>query len=90
MSDAFLPDSTADNGEGIYADTKFAVTDLRDYRAYTTNDGEIKKHDTLYRLIKAGSIFIPKDESFVAAFKDENVQVIGYNETIKGKKKREK
>lgn len=44
--------------------TLFAVTQTKDYRAYLTNpDGSIKKGDRLHRFIKAGSVFIVKDET---------------------------
>jgi hypothetical protein len=92
MSDAFLPNpaDAKQSDDGIYAGTKFAVTDLREYRAYTTNEGKIRKASILYHLIRAGSIFVPKSEDFVDAFQDRNVQIIGYNGIIQGIKEREK
>ena len=92
MSDAFLPNpaDAKQSDDGIYAGTKFAVTDLREYRAYTTNEGKIRKASILYHLIRAGSIFVPKSEDFVDAFQDGSVQIIGYNEIIQGIKEREK
>ena len=66
----------------IYEKTLFAATDTRDYRAYTTEAGKIRKDSVLYKNICAGSIFIPKDKEFVKLFEDKNVALIGYNSVI--------
>lgn len=43
----------------IYKSTCFSVVDFRDYRAYETlQGGRVKKDTVLYKLIKAGSVFI--------------------------------
>lgn len=77
MSDMFL---TSD----IYTHTKFAITETRDYRAYTTNvQGKVYKDPTLYKLIRAGSVFIPTDkEDFLNRLGNDHVSVIGYNTAI--------
>ncbi|MBR2025235.1 MAG: hypothetical protein IKA02_05455 [Clostridia bacterium] len=78
LSDIFMDSS-------IYEDTRFAITKTKDYRAYTTDGGKVTKHSSLYKLISAGSIFIPKinKEDFCKKFNDETVTVIGYNTVIK-------
>lgn len=60
---------------------EFAVVDTRDYRAYITNpDGSITKDPVLYKLIKAGSVFIISDkEKFDALTQKSNCQIAGYN-----------
>ena len=70
----------------IYDHVSFAITDTRDYRAYTTNDGKVTKASKLYKLIRAGSVFktstlgeLKKDIS------DPNVEVIGYNKIVSNK-----
>lgn len=69
----------------IYGDTSFAITKTKDYRAYTTDGGKITKHSSLYKLISAGSIFIPKIDAneFISKFNDQTVAKIGYNTVIK-------
>lgn len=77
LSDAFV-------GSDIYANTLFAVTDTRDYRAYTTTRGEVAKGSVLYKNICAGSVFIPKNmELFCKAFENASVSCAGYNKIIK-------
>ena len=60
---------------------KFAVVETRDYRAYITNpDGRITKDPVLYKLIKAGSVFINSDkEKFDALTQKPNCQIAGFN-----------
>lgn len=60
---------------------KFAVIQTRDYRAYITNlDGKITKDSVLYKLIKAGSVFIIKDkEGFGGLVNKDNCQLAGFN-----------
>ena len=78
LSDMFLHSN-------IYNQTTFAITDTRDYRSYTTADGRVTKGSKLYKLIRAGSIFIPKDyEEFEKSLIDESVSIVGYNQYIKG------
>ena len=80
LSDMFLRND-------VYAHTVFAITDTRDYRSYTTADGRVTKGSRLYKLISAGSIFMPEDQTkFEELLADETVSVIGYNKYIKGEK----
>ena len=80
---------------GIYSQTKFAITDTKDYRAYTTaivevkNDPNVKskckitKDSKLYKLVRAGSILIPKNENTLkTAISNNNVEIIGYNKVV--------
>jgi len=74
-------DTLADNS--IYKMAKFAVVDFRDYRAYATNsDGKVEKGGTLYKLIKAGSVFISDDTSKIVC-SHANCEQIGFNIMIK-------
>jgi hypothetical protein len=79
LSDVFVTSA-------IYDKTKFAITELKDYRAYTTPDGKVSKDSSLYRVIKAGSIFIPSNYTELKEMiTDENTQIIGYNTIISKK-----
>lgn len=70
-----------------YEDTLFAITDTRDYRAMTTeisaNTLIRSKSETLYHLLKAGSIFIVKDDAAAKAWiekqTNQNAENIGFN-----------
>lgn len=74
-------DTLADNS--IYEFARFAVVDFRDYRAYATNsDGKVEKGGTLYKLIKAGSVFISDDTSKIVC-SHANCEQIGFNIMIK-------
>ncbi len=76
-------------------DTKkitFCAIDTKDYRAFRTvfKDKEkfrfttVKKGNELYRLLKAGSIIITKDEEdFELINRNENANRIGFNSIIK-------
>ena len=68
---------------------KFAVIQTRDYRAYITNpDGKITKDSVLYKLIKAGSVFIIKDnEDFGGLINKDNCQLAGFNCIVAKEKK---
>ena len=68
---------------------KFAVIQTRDYRAYITNpDGKITKDSVLYKLIKAGSVFIIKDkENFGGLINKDNCQLAGFNCIVAKEKK---
>ena len=74
LSDAFADSDVLERCE-------FAVVETRDYRAYITNpDGRITKDPVLYKLIKAGSVFIISDkEKFDALTQKPNCQIAGYN-----------
>ena len=74
-----LSDAFADSD--VLERCKFAVVETRDYRAYITNpDGRITKDPVLYKLIKAGSVFIISDkEKFDALTQKPNCQIAGYN-----------
>lgn len=67
----------------IYDKCKFSVTDTKTYRAYSKQGGTVSKKDVLYRVISAGSVFIPVDiEAFADFVRKDNVNRIGYNEII--------
>ena len=70
-------------GPEIYEYSKFSVTKTKTYRAYSRHGTKVSKDSVLYRIITAGSVFIPVDkESFVAAIKKDNLNRIGYNKMI--------
>ena len=71
----------------IYDHCKFAVVRLRDYIAYETmRDGKVKKGSVLYKLIKAGSVFIPSDkDKFKEKTENSNCRKIGFNYFISNK-----
>lgn len=76
QGDAFLPSD-------IYAHAKFSYAAVKTYRGYQTRDGRVTKGSALYRLIKAGSVFIPRDkEEFLSCAGYENGEAIGYNTYI--------
>ena len=77
MSDMFLQSD-------IYAKTRFAVTETKDYRAYTTDaQGHVSKDTKLYKLIRAGSVFVPMNqEEFLGLLDNAQVRVIGYNTVV--------
>ncbi len=86
---SYLPDGLAYvlgdtfTGPEIYENSKFSVTDTKTYRAYSRQGAKVRKDDILYRLITAGSVFIPIDkEAFVVSVKKKNLNTIGYNEII--------
>lgn len=66
--------------------TLFTVLDTKDFRSFCTNTGgKIKKGGTLYRLVKAGSIFITEDgkaKEWTEKNKNEYANKIGYNQFI--------
>lgn len=67
----------------IYKAAKFSVVDFRDYRAYETkSNGEVEKGGKLYKLIKAGSVFISDDTSKIVCER-KNCEQIGFNIMIK-------
>lgn len=67
----------------ICDDTFFAVTDIKTYRHFCAEGGNVKKGSMLYRLIKAGSIFIPRDkDKFIADLSDKALTKVGYNTLI--------
>ncbi len=76
LGDAFIdPD--------VYEKSLFAVTKTKTYRAYRKNGAMVTKDSELYRLITAGSIFIPRNaEEFSAFIQNNNVNRIGFNEFI--------
>ncbi len=64
----------------IYAQSLFAVTALRTYRAYAASGERVSKAAVLHRLIAAGSVFIPQDKTaFMQATANEAVSRVGYN-----------
>lgn len=67
----------------VYNSVKFAVTKTKDYRSYITDNEKIKKGSVLYKVLCAGSVFIPDDKSaFKNAFMFENAEQIGFNNVI--------
>ena len=67
----------------IYKASKFSVVDFRDYRAYETkSNGEVEKGGKLYKLIKAGSVFISDDTSKIVCSRG-NCEKIGFNIIVK-------
>lgn len=76
----------------IYGGVKFAATELRDYRAYTTCGGRVSKDTTLYKLIKAGSTFLVDGDrwaEFSKRITDPTVETVGYNCVVSQRKKAE-
>ena len=83
LSDTFLPDGSNDCYDP-YKGTFFAVTDTIEYRSSTADSkGRVTRGESLYRLLKAGSIFLTetgKGQEWAAQFnKVENVSTLGYN-----------
>ncbi len=67
----------------IYKECKFAATKTKTYRYYAKSGKTVTKGGTLYNLISAGSVVIPKDkDKFKKSIENNNVNVIGYNEII--------
>jgi len=93
-SDSILHDTNGIAGiEAVENNSVFSVVDYKTAREYVTNYGERKQKDRftksqrLYRLIRAGSIFIPKPgkvEEISNLFKDEHFNIIGMNHYIMG------
>lgn len=77
LSDVFV------NSE-IYNCCEFAVTDTRDYRAYeTTKEGKVRKDSTLWKLIKAGSVFIVSAlVKFSELTESANCKTAGFNNIV--------
>lgn len=64
-------------------DTYFAVTSVKTYRHFTAESGNVKKGSMLYRPIKAGSIFIPRNkDDFIKGISKESFMKAGYNTLI--------
>lgn len=70
----------------IFDRTQFAAVNFRDFRAYETlSDGRVKKGSVLYKLIKAGSVFISDTPNvLVDLCSSANCQKIGFNTIITG------
>ena len=87
LSDLYIPD----NVEEVYNGCSFACIKTKDYRSFITNyktnrfENRFQRGITLQTMIKAGSIFILKDETSSVLFPWEdskvvkNVQQVGYN-----------
>ena len=90
LSDLYIPN----NVEAIYNGCSFSCIKTKDYRSFTTNykttrfENRFQRGSTLQTMIKAGSIFVLKDEtaSVLSPWKDStvvrNAQQIGYNIVI--------
>ena len=76
-------DTLADSN--IYSSSKFAVVKTRDYRAYLTGKkGNVVKGSKLYKLIKAGSVFIADDYSALEnSIENLNCRQAGFNIIVK-------
>lgn len=76
LSDCFVESS-------VYDKTLFAVTKTKTYRSYEKNSNKVTKGTTLYRLITAGSVFIPREKAaFLNSVAKENLNKTGYNTFI--------
>jgi len=100
ISSILRPDITYCFGDAFlnsdcYKETKFAITDFKDYRSYTTAYAKsenskvsehyksIKKGGVLFKLVRAGSVFISKNNS-KKLFSDTYINPIGFNTFING------
>ena len=73
LSDCFIE-------ENIYNSCFFAITKIKTYRHYVKNNKTVTKGGTLYRLITAGSVFIPREKvEFFKGVAKENLNKTGYN-----------
>ena len=70
--------STGMNMNDLYHDVRFAAAATRDFRSFDTNSGRISTK--LYRLIKAGSMFMIPDNW--DKMQNENAEKIGLNQII--------
>ena len=93
-SDSILHDTDGIAGiESVENNSVFSVVDYKTAREYVTNYGERRQKDRftkserLYRLIRAGSVFIPdpsKMEEITNLFDDSHFNIIGMNHYIMG------
>ena len=69
----------------IYNSSKFAIVKTRDYRAYLTGkNGHISKGSRLYKLIRAGSVFIADNYSTLEkSIENLNCRQTGFNIIVK-------
>ncbi len=73
-----LGDSFTDRS--IYEKSLFSVTKIKTYRIFSRENKRVYKSQTLYKLIRAGSVFIPENkEEFLSLVRNENTKTIGYN-----------
>lgn len=88
-----LPEGLSYCLSDVFADVEvlqhsiFSVVETRDYRAFITNsddsDRRITKDSVLYKLIKAGSVFIVKDrEKFIELTEKPSCQLAGFNRIV--------
>ncbi len=76
-----LGDMFADRS--IYEKSLFSVTKIKTYRIFSRDNKRVYKSNTLYKLIRAGSVFIPENkEDFLACARNENTEAIGYNRFV--------
>lgn len=66
----------------IYRHCAFAVTDLRTYRTCTFTATGVVKSKLLHRLVMAGSVFIPRDDTFELVVRHPSAETIGYNRFV--------
>ena len=93
-SDSILHDTNGIVGiETIEKNSVFSIVDYKTAREYVTNYGERKQKDRftkserLYRLIRAGSVFIPnpsKVSEITNLFNDAHFNIVGMNHYIIG------
>lgn len=73
LSDCFVDSS-------VYDMCYFAITKTKTYRMYTKKSRTVNKGSKLYRLVTAGSIFIPRDkDEFLNEVRKKHLSKIGYN-----------
>lgn len=64
----------------IYQKTLFAATKTTTYRHFQKQKNQVRKSDTLYHIVEAGSIFIPCDKAlFLQQAENEALSTAGYN-----------
>lgn len=78
-SDSFVKDS-------VYPYARFAVTDTKTHRAYITDkDGCVTKNAVLHKLLRAGSVLIPRDRhALLERLHNEHAQTVGFNMIVCG------
>ena len=92
----YIPDDILYCMSDVYCDATiddrclFAVIRDRDYRTYETGrDGRIAKGSTLYKLIKAGSVFLTENkEELSGLLQNADCRKAGFNCIVSGRKTR--
>lgn len=69
----------------VYKHSTFSITETREYREFSTESGAVKKGETLYSLVKSGSIFKTNEPEIIERlFDDPQCCTIGFNKIIIG------